>query len=106
MPDTATKYGLPFEVILPAIGLPGWPRVATRAVDVLGDGFFRTCAVLYVSDGISNGATWFTAYRMLNGSERRLKRLALPCRTTAEEAEDDLREYASKKGWFLHRTGG
>jgi hypothetical protein len=27
-------------------------------------------------------------------------------RTDPQDAEDDLREYAAKKGWFLHRTKG
>lgn len=53
---------------------------------------------LYVTDGFSEGRTWFTAYKAPTGSTRRYKSPDLPCRRTREEAQADLDSYARKKG--------
>ncbi len=53
---------------------------------------------LFVTDGFSEGRTWFTAYKAPTGSTRRYKSPDLPCRRTREEAQADLDSYARKKG--------
>lgn len=59
---------------------------------------------LFVTDGFSEGRTWFTAYKAPTGSTRRYKSPALPCRRTREEAQANLDKYAQVKG--LQAVGG
>ena len=54
--------------------------------------------VLYVSDGISRGEIWFTAYRKASGATKRLCVAALPIRDTRQEAQADLDRYAAERG--------
>jgi hemolysin-activating ACP:hemolysin acyltransferase len=50
--------------------------------------------VLFVSDGISGGRTWFTAWRKPSGSSRRFITPHLPQRKTRDEAQADLDRFA------------
>lgn len=54
--------------------------------------------VLFVSDGISRGRTWFTAYRLRTGGRQRFKSPVLPLRQTREEAQADLDAHARTHG--------
>jgi hypothetical protein len=99
MPESATGYVCPFEVLSPV----RISQAATRQVDLHGKGFFVPCAALFVA--AVNGH-FSTCYRTVGGALRELNRLELPFQQESEEAEEDLREYAAKKGWFLHRKNG
>ena len=98
-PQSALEYICPFEVLLRS-DVPSDSQPVMR--DFGGDSP-EPCVALFVTDGFSDGRCFFTGYRKPAGSIKRLKRSALPCRTNAEDAEDDLREHAAKMGWFIHR---
>jgi hypothetical protein len=61
---------------------------------------------LFVSDGISSGKTWMTCYCVPgSGGTHRLKSPSLPLRSTREEAQRDLDQYAARKGFKPIREG-
>lgn len=61
--------------------------------------------LVFVSSGISKGASWMTVRQNGQGSgTHRIKSKALPLRETEEEAQADLDRYAKKKGWEEVRT--
>ena len=55
--------------------------------------------VLFVSDGISNGRSWFTCYRKSTGSRARYKSPRLPERALRRDAVRDLIAVAQANGW-------
>jgi hypothetical protein len=98
MPDK--PYVCPFEVLAPG----GPPSAFLIGVD-LGTGTFTQCAVFTVGFYLGKGGTRFyrTLFRDKAARWRPFLRGCLPLRQAAADAEDDLREYAAKKGWFIHR---
>ena len=60
--------------------------------------------MLFVADGISQGRQWGTFYGKANGALARHR--GLPMRGTRDEAEQDLREYAGRKGLEEMPIGG
>ncbi len=56
--------------------------------------------VLFVTDGISGGKSWFTGYRTDTGAIKRFTSPACPIRQTREEAQHDLDLIASRRGWI------
>lgn len=55
--------------------------------------------ILFVSGGISSGKSWMTCYRKPSGSLKRVVSANLPLRDRRDQAEADLREYATKNGF-------
>lgn len=53
--------------------------------------------VLFVTDGISRGDSWFTGYHKKNGTVKRLSIACLPIRRSREQAQADLDRLASER---------
>jgi len=60
--------------------------------------------VVFVTTGISGGRSWFTGYRLPNGSLRRFTSPHLPLRPTMSLAQKDLNKLRMMRGWLRLET--